>query len=216
VKTFILIIVTLMNMNQATRDSVQRKAMLDYLLSTKDHPTARDIFSHIRSIMPSVSMGNVYRNLEILLSQGLVKKIELGSGSRFDANTSVHAHIRCQSCGKVEDVEIGLNVLGSLAKNLDYGYEISGYSLEFMGLCPDCKKITNARYNDVYGLELLVALKKIGQPVSCPQIALETGRHPQSVNGKLKNLVERGLVTAISKGIYKITQDGLECIKEEK
>lgn len=203
-------------MNQAIRDSQQRKLILEYLLNRKDHPTAKDIYDLVKWSLPSISMGNLYRNLQILISQGLVKKIELGSISRFDANTSVHAHIRCELCGKVEDLEIGLDDLYGMIKQVDGLYQISGFSLEFRGLCPECKSKTKFQYDDVYGLELLMALKVIGKPVSCPQIALATGRHPQSVNGKLKNLVERGLVTSISKGIYKITQDGLECIKEEK
>ena len=203
-------------MNQATRDSQQRKLILDYLSNRKDHPTAKNIYDFAKSLVPSISMGNLYRNLQILVSQGLVKKIELGSFSRFDANTSIHAHIRCQSCGKVEDLEIGLDDLHGMMKQIDDVYDISGFSLQFWGLCPACKTKTKLCYDDVYGLELLMTLKKFATPVSCSQIALATGRHPQSVNGKLKNLVERGLVTAISKGIYKITQDGLECIKEEK
>ena len=59
---------------------------------------------------------------------------------RYDADTSIHHHIQCISCGRVDD----LNDLDSLAlvKEAERlsGYEIAGHQFYFFGVCPECKK----------------------------------------------------------------------------
>ena len=95
--------------------------------------------------MPNISMGTVYRNLDILATCGLIKKIEPGRPQMcFDGNTNEHYHIACMCCGKVEDahfkpsdnsLENLENALGKLTK-----YGIFGHKLEFISLCSRCKE----------------------------------------------------------------------------
>lgn len=118
---------------------MQRKVILQELRRSKTHPTADEIFAMVRCRLPKVSLGTVYRNLEKMSVEGMIRKIK-GSGSkkRFDATIENHYHIRCINCGKFEDLHgIRFLDLESLGKELK-GYKVKGYNLELMGICPHC------------------------------------------------------------------------------
>ena len=117
----------------------QRKTILSILRQTNSHPGADEIYEMVRKQLPRISLGTVYRNLEVLSDMGLIQKLELGGTiKRFDWNPNKHYHIRCLHCGQVDDAPIA--PLNKLEDEL-YGatvFSIIGHRLEFEGLCPDC------------------------------------------------------------------------------
>lgn len=60
--------------------SRQREVIKEYLMSTKEHPTADTVYMHIREQSPNISLGTVYRNLNLLTELGEIKKITCGDG----------------------------------------------------------------------------------------------------------------------------------------
>ena len=119
----------------------QRKTILDTLRQTNSHPSADEIYELVRIQLPRISLGTVYRNLEVLADLGLIQKLELGGTiKRFDWNPNKHYHIRCLCCGQVDNAPIA--PLNKLEDEL-YGstvFSIIGHRLEFEGFCPDCTK----------------------------------------------------------------------------
>ncbi|MBW2605494.1 MAG: transcriptional repressor [Deltaproteobacteria bacterium] len=119
--------------------TLQRKTILNILRQTNSHPSADEIYERVRKQLPRISLGTVYRNLEVLAGIGLIQKLELGGTiKRFDWNPNKHYHIRCLVCGRVDDAPIA--PLNKLEDEL-YGatvFSIIGHRLEFEGLCPDC------------------------------------------------------------------------------
>ncbi len=86
-------------------------------------------------------MGTVYRNLNILIEQGLVKKIDSGSTfDRFEANTDLHYHFICESCGAI--IDLGLPVDLSLNKRVqkETAYKVNRHKIEYFGICDKCLK----------------------------------------------------------------------------
>ncbi|MBU1610445.1 MAG: transcriptional repressor [Proteobacteria bacterium] len=125
------------------RLSKQRKVILEELMKVTSHPTADEVYDMVRTIIPRISLGTVYRNLEFLCSQGLAIKVgPAGSQKRFDANPNPHPHIRCEHCGKVEDVHEDV-VIPSLSPGSTMGYELTGCSVEFVGICPSCAAVNH-------------------------------------------------------------------------
>ena len=59
---------------QAFRMTTQRRVILDELRSTGSHPTADQLYERVRRRLPRISLGTVYRNLEILAGQGVIQK----------------------------------------------------------------------------------------------------------------------------------------------
>ncbi|NLY40428.1 MAG: transcriptional repressor [Desulfovibrionales bacterium] len=127
------------SLGQDRRLTNQRKIILKQLQSVTSHPTADELYDMVRQHMPRISLGTVYRNLEVLSSLGLVRKLENAAGQkRFDGDMSRHHHIRCTHCGKVGDI-FGAPDISDIEEKLDTDFVISGHNLEFEGVCPQCQ-----------------------------------------------------------------------------
>ena len=109
--------------------SRQRAAILSFLRSRKDHPSAEFVYMHVKENFPNISLGTVYRNLTQLGELGI---------DRFDADTSNHEHFVCSSCKSVIDLDMGdiSYIDQEAAKNFDG--MIQGHSIYFCGLCKNC------------------------------------------------------------------------------
>ena len=119
--------------------SRQRESIKEYLMSTKEHPTAEVIYQHVREDYPKISLGTVYRNLTLLAELGEVKKISTGDGTdHFDADTSAHSHYYCRCCHKVMDLEVTPSVEQILSASSAGLGTVETASLLFTGICKDC------------------------------------------------------------------------------
>jgi Fur family ferric uptake transcriptional regulator len=122
------------------RMTCQRQIILEELRKVKTHPTADEVYQMVRQRLPRISLGTVYRNLEILSKSGMVLKLELGgSQRRFDGAVQSHYHVRCSRCGCVQDVV--MQPVRDLEDKLrgQCDFEIVGHRLEFIGVCPACR-----------------------------------------------------------------------------
>jgi Fur family transcriptional regulator, ferric uptake regulator len=122
------------------RNTRQRQVILEELRKLKTHPTASGLYAIVRERLPKISLGTVYRNLEMLCEVGLVQKFEFGGGeARYDGTIDHHDHIRCANCGRLDDVCCPpLDLPGDSANDLG-GYTILGHRLEYFGVCPACQ-----------------------------------------------------------------------------
>ncbi|MCP4106588.1 MAG: transcriptional repressor [Desulfobacteraceae bacterium] len=117
----------------------QRKMILEELKKNKTHPSADELYEIVRKCLPRISLGTVYRNLEILSELGEIQKLEIsGTLKRFDGNPDKHYHIRCINCDRLDDAPIAClnNFESRLSRKTDY--KVTGHRLEFIGLCPMC------------------------------------------------------------------------------
>lgn len=128
-----------MNENRDLRMTESRRAILAALSGTRAHPTADEVYTMVRKKLPRVSLGTVYRNLDILARGGLIRTIaEAGEQRRYDGTMSEHHHIRCTVCGRVEDVELDPSAALDHMIRDDRGYSVQGYTLCFEGVCREC------------------------------------------------------------------------------
>ncbi|SFO09250.1 MULTISPECIES: Fur family transcriptional regulator [unclassified Pseudobutyrivibrio] len=119
--------------------SRQRESIKEYLMSTKEHPTADVIYQHVREENPKISLGTVYRNLTLLVDLGEVRKISTGDGTdHFDADTSAHSHYFCRCCHRLMDVDVTPSVDQILAASSAGIGTVEQASLLFTGICKDC------------------------------------------------------------------------------
>lgn len=129
-----------MSLGNGLRVTRQRQVLLDELRKVCNHPTADELYQMARQRLPRISLGTVYRNLELMAENGMIQKLEVGgTQKRFDGNVVPHCHVRCLGCGRVDDLELSLDLdLDALARKRT-GYTILRHSIEFSGLCPDCR-----------------------------------------------------------------------------
>jgi len=122
-----------------TRDTRQRRLVYETIRATTSHPTADWIFDRVRTTMPKISLGTVYRNLSVLRDEGLVREI-FGTDRRahYDANTMQHAHFICSECGAITDLH-GIPEYEWRALKELVGCEVTELRIEFAGVCAACR-----------------------------------------------------------------------------
>ncbi len=123
------------------KDCRQRQAIINVLRGTTSHPDADWIYEKVRTLIPNISKGTVYRNLKILRDTGMISELNLsGTVSRFESRQDNHYHFRCERCGQVSDIDMPVDKeLDRHAANRT-GHEIRYHQLEFRGICKECKK----------------------------------------------------------------------------
>lgn len=120
--------------------TVQRRVVLDALVERTDHPSADQLYEAVRGRLRGISRTTVYRVLETLVGIGVVQKISNPeSKARYDANTVRHHHIHCIHCQRIDDVHAPTLHLAQLPTDTGTDFTILDYSINFSGLCPDCR-----------------------------------------------------------------------------
>ena len=124
----------------ARRDTRQRALVYSIVAGTDAHPTAEWVYERARERMPRISLGTVYRNLQVLAREGKIRAIDAwGKTTRYDADLSTHYHFVCVDCGAIRDVpkppggDARLERLFSIP-----GFTVTGHRLEFQGRCAHC------------------------------------------------------------------------------
>jgi Fe2+ or Zn2+ uptake regulation protein len=121
------------------RQTRQRELILSIVRSTMDHPTAEWVHGQTRRRLPRISLATVYRNLKELVEEGVIRELHSGGEpARFDGNTGPHYHIRCVSCGRVNDLAIPVDDRLEEEARRAVDYRIVGHQVEVLGVCPAC------------------------------------------------------------------------------
>lgn len=114
------------------------------ICATRTHPTAEEIFNTVRRKLPGVSMGTIYRNLQVLKADNLITELRIkGTVSRYEMKQDSHYHFRCEGCRRVFDLDEP--VIDDIDKRVSQrtGFKVFHHQTEFRGLCTDCQKENN-------------------------------------------------------------------------
>ena len=122
------------------RYSRQRELIYEAVMGSKEHPTAEMVYQWLKPVCPNLSLGTVYRNLNLLAEEGVLVRMSF-TVERYDGDTCPHSHFRCKSCGRVFDVEPDYDeALDRAAEQVSPGFRVEGPDLTFIGYCPECEK----------------------------------------------------------------------------
>ena len=88
------------------RRSRQRDIILRIVRETASHPTAEWVYERARRKIPNLSLGTVYRNLNLLVEENAIQRVMTGDGLvRYDSRLGDHAHFICTETGEVTDMD---------------------------------------------------------------------------------------------------------------
>jgi len=125
-------------MQHQQRVTRQRAVILEELRKVATHPTADEVYAMVRQRLPRISLGTVYRNLDLLAERGEILKLEsAGNCKRFDGITRPHQHVHCRKCGRMADIMLSVPMPDTRGIILP-GFTITAARLEFDGLCDAC------------------------------------------------------------------------------
>jgi Fur family ferric uptake transcriptional regulator len=109
----------------------QRLAVLG-ALAAEQHQS----LGEIRARCPGVGLVTVYRTLDLLSEIGVVRRLDLGDGPRYELAEDHHHHLICESCGGVSEFE---KCPLDPRRLRDMDFEVSSHALEIYGRCAGCR-----------------------------------------------------------------------------
>ena len=117
----------------STRYSRQRETIYDIVYNDESHPCVDDIYRQAKKIIPNISLGTVYRNLDVLVKEDRLNSFVVGERTRYDARLTPHSHFICNYCGRIEDVDLSIS-------DVDYkDYSIEEIQIILRGCCNQCR-----------------------------------------------------------------------------
>ncbi len=122
------------------RMTPQRLAILHVLHHSSGHLSPLEVFNAAKKELPSLTEPTVYRTLDFLAENGLVRPSHRGNGRvSYEIAGSDHHHLVCRNCGNEMEVEHSL--LKTMYQKLEStsGYKLTDSHLTFFGLCPQCQ-----------------------------------------------------------------------------
>ena len=122
------------------RYSRQRELIYEALRQTEQHPTAEMIYQWLKPANPSLSLGTVYRNLNLLADEGAIRRMA-SPVERYDAKTMPHPHFCCDQCGAVYDLHLPYDAELDRQALLASGHDVTGHEVVFHGICTKCKQL---------------------------------------------------------------------------
>ena len=127
-------------LNFGVKPSLQRIAIMGYLMEHLTHPTADTIFNDLYHSIPTLSKTTVYNTLKLLEEHGVILAINIDEkNTRYDADISLHAHFKCKKCGCVKDFPLeNISVLKNVNDSEDF--VITECQVYFKGYCKQCKE----------------------------------------------------------------------------
>ena len=125
-------------LNYNIKPSVQRIAIMDYLLKHETHPCIDEIYMALCKEIPTLSKTTVYNTLKLFVEHGAAKMLTIDERNAcFDGNMSPHAHFLCRSCGKIYDLPMKEEVAETDKLN-EEGYILEEVHHYYKGVCPEC------------------------------------------------------------------------------
>ena len=121
------------------RPSVQRVAILDYLMNHMTHPSVDEVYNGIRDSIPTLSRTTVYNTLRLLADHHVVSMLTIDEHRVcYDGVAEPHVHFYCKHCGRVIDLydqpapaqPIGTMLNGNIVESMQLYYK---------GICSDCQ-----------------------------------------------------------------------------
>lgn len=124
--------------DHGVKPSLQRIAVMEYLMEHRTHPTVEEIYQALHPQIPTLSKTTVYNTLRLLTEKGAALQLTIDDKKVcFDADTSAHAHFLCRNCGKVYDIRLHQTDLQTEAE-MPEGFAVEQSDLYFHGICKCC------------------------------------------------------------------------------
>ena len=123
------------------KPSHHRIRVFQYLVERRNHPTVDRIHRDLIDEIPTLSKTTIYNTLDLFVKRGIASLITIEENeSRYDADTSLHGHLKCSECGHIYDIGLQLSSLDFAA--LDK-FMVQESHIYFKGICPKCLSSQN-------------------------------------------------------------------------
>ena len=127
-------------MKTIKRNTIQKIKILEALKNTREHPSAEQVYEVVKQSIPSISLATVYRNLNQMYEEGIIKRLEINKEYHYDAFINEHIHFVCINCGSILDLNIsGINKKIFAKIKEQTNNEPKSSEIIIYGICEKCK-----------------------------------------------------------------------------
>ena len=124
-----------------TRNTIQKQVVLNAVKELKNHPTSEDVYNYIKPNFPSISLGTVYRNLNLLSDDKKIQKLSIiNDAVRFDHITNNHYHFQCSKCKNLFDIPMEYQDKLDHFVSKEYNINVTKHDVVFTGICDKCQE----------------------------------------------------------------------------
>ena len=129
------------------KPSVQRMAIMDYLLTHRTHPSIDEIYLALYDDIPTLSKTTVYNTLKLFVEHGAAQMLTIDEKNAcYDADITLHAHFLCKKCNKIFDFPAPAEDM-QVAQMKDKGFQLEDVHYYYRGICPQCKQQNEEQAN---------------------------------------------------------------------
>ncbi|VTS78437.1 peroxide-responsive transcriptional repressor PerR [Streptococcus gordonii] len=124
---------------KGVRITETRKAVIDFIIQSHDHPSADMIYQALLPAFPNMSLATVYNHLKVLIDEGFVSELKVRNDTTtyYDFMGHQHLNVICEKCGRIADMDLDLPDVQQEAAD-QTGYQITKSQMVVYGICPDC------------------------------------------------------------------------------
>ena len=124
---------------KGVRITETRKAVIDFIIQSHDHPSADMIYQALLPAFPNMSLATVYNNLKVLIDEGFVSELKVRNDTTtyYDFMGHQHLNVICEKCGRIADMDLDLPDVQQEAEE-QTGYQITKSQMVVYGICPEC------------------------------------------------------------------------------
>ncbi len=120
------------------RNTIQRIKILEYLRSVRTHPNAETIFKEVKKEIPTITLATVYRNLNQMVEEGRILRLDVNGEFHFDEEIKPHEHYICEKCGKITD-SYRSEAFNIAMKETENGFKTREVLIFHRGICKECQ-----------------------------------------------------------------------------
>jgi Fe2+ or Zn2+ uptake regulation protein len=121
------------------RVTSQRLVLHRALRELDRHVTAEEVAAAAADRLPGLALPTVYATLDLLAQLGLVRRVPAGSGAAlYDPRLDEHAHLICERCGAVSDVDVSVDLRTAARAATRAGADVRAAEVVLHGRCPAC------------------------------------------------------------------------------
>ena len=117
----------------------QRITICRYILNSRDHPSAQQVYHEVKKMHPTVSLATVYKTLGVLKDLNLMQELNLPQGqARFDSYMKPHINLICLQCGNISDLDD--TTVAEMARRVAAAakFKPRGQRIDIFGTCRRC------------------------------------------------------------------------------
>jgi len=117
----------------------QRITICRYILNSRDHPSAQQVYHEVKKMHPTVSLATVYKTLGVLKDLNLTQELSLPQGqARFDSYMKPHINLVCLQCGSIIDLDDTTAIEITRRVAAAARFKPNAQRIDIFGICEKC------------------------------------------------------------------------------